>query len=201
MADIDFQIDVVGPSIQTFLGRLVEIFSAEANDIAVALTDAGARNIQDQIDAKLTKDPSGKTRESVTKTKVRTGRGQVDLEVGPTVEWGAIQNFGKSEHRASQVSKLAVPLSFAQVPRGLAPRDWPGKLTVIPRGSGKDSLLAVVGKDRFEPKYVLKTKVRIPATGYLDAATDQTEADAEIIVLEGILRIFEKAASSVGVQS
>lgn len=193
---IDFQVDVAGPDLAVFMDDLAKQFPEEAERIAIAIADVAAQNIRAQANAKLTKDSTGELRDSVVKRILKTSKGRIEIWVGPTVIYAAIQNWG-GVIEPVMVTKLAVPLSFAQVPKGLWPRDWPGKLNVIPR-IGKDALLAVVGKGVFEPKYVLKSEVVIPATLYLNEAARETETDGEDIMFSGLIRWFDKMETKAG---
>lgn len=137
-----------------------------------------------EIMSRLSKDPTGRMARSVTSEA--DGKGGAD--VGPTTIYSRIQNDGGIIRAAGK--KLAVPLSFARVPKGKAPRDWsPGQLTLIPR-KGKDSLLAVVSKGKIDAKYVLKDKVTIKGVHYLEATEGEVAKDIEefiLMELEGLV--------------
>jgi hypothetical protein len=84
------------------------------------------------------------------------GPGEVDLTITHDVPYFMVFQRGA---RISGKPLLAIPLSFAGVPKGLYARNFPGGLFRVDRRSGRPLLLS--RSDR-QPKYFLIDSVTIP---------------------------------------
>lgn len=124
----------------------------------------------------LNKDPTGDLARSHRGQLVEDDGRVAMAMAGTDLPYAEVQNNGDPQHGIGGLKKMSVPLSFAGVPRGKAPSDFPtGALALIKR-KGKDSLLAdVSSKGKMKPLYVLKDFVSIKGTYYREAAAESGE--------------------------
>lgn len=188
------RVEITGPDLELLVKQFGEDLDERLDQIVLKAGQMAEGPMRREIMGRLAKDPTGRMARSVT-TEVDTKGAAL---VGPTVPYAQIQNDGGIIHAAGK--KLSIPLSFGRVPRGMAPRDWPGgQLKLIPR-KGKDSLLAVVSKGKIDAKYVLKDKVTIKGVNYLEATEDAVAADIEEFIAQElaalVVEAVEKAEST-----
>lgn len=173
------------------LARALEETPERLDEERRRIVMGGAQVIAGELTAavmgKLAKDPTGDLARS-QRPKLLVGEGpEVEAIAGSELPYAEVQDQGDPQHGINGGKKMAVPLSFGNVPRGKSPSDWGDKeLMVLPR-KGKDSLLVlaevsgrgklrpVLKSDRIQPKYVLKDSVNIKGVHYVDAAAASSE--------------------------
>ena len=122
---------------------------------------------------------------SITVEVQRNGAGVTAL-VGPTVEYGRIQELGGTVH-PTRAKFLAIPATEMARKIG-SPRSYPGKLRFV----GDDNSGALVSESG-ETVYVLRKQVTLPAKPYLRPALDEHKPEivdaVKAVIGNGILEV------------
>jgi hypothetical protein len=186
--------------VEMLFRELGDEIEADLAELALRAAQEAEGPLKRSIISRLNKNPTGAMARSVRSTLVERGGRLVSARAFADVVYARIHEAGGVIRAKGKL--LAVPLSFANVPRGMSPKDWPrGELKVIPR-KGKDSLLGVVGRAgktrNPAPKYVLKRQVTIPGVRYAEAAAEQARPAIEQTIREGLRALVARVAAKKG---
>ncbi len=113
------------------------------------------------------------------------------LELTSTKPYARIQDLGGTIRSSRPNGKLAIPLSFAGVPRGKWPRDWArGDLVALDRPGQNPLLMRAMD---WKPMYVLVDEVTLKGVGY-SAKTGQVVTP---LLVQEILKVLADAGSQL----
>ena len=149
-----FQITTIGP-------RYAALLRTKADQIQGAAVQA-MEEVRDEILQKGRENISGagnfgaRWTDGLKGEVTEAGPGEVDLTITHDVPYFMVFQRGA---RISGKPLLAIPLSFAGVPKGLYARNFPGGLFRVDRRSGRPLLLSRADR---QPKYFLIDSVTIP---------------------------------------
>lgn len=149
------------------------------------LTAQAAQLLVDEIRASVRatfKNQSGALEESWVVRFIREGGRQKPAAISESV-YARIQNEGGTI--LPRIAKnLAIPLPGSGVQRGQGPRDFPDLVFIKSKKGNK--LLARVSKGKIKPMFVLKDRVRLNGTGYLNRAVAAAGPEIEKLLERGI---------------
>ena len=138
------------------------------------LVGRAAQIVVDEIKAEVRqsfRDQSGRLEDSWKVQVQEVGGDRVTAAAVTDAPYALIQNTGGTI--LPRGNRLAIPLPGADVPRGKWPRDFPrGALFKITSKRGNELLMSTTTK---RPMFVLKNRVTLRGTGYLDRAIDAAE--------------------------
>lgn len=171
------------------IGLLIDKL-AKANEAGqVKSLFAGAEFLAGELRAKVQElhvTGAGALARSFRAQLLSSGKGKVQAIAGSELVYAGIRDRGGTIFPHKKY--LAIPLSFAGLPRGIWPRDM-GKLKFIPR-KGKNPLLVGVtsegtgkGKKKIRPLFVLVKKVTQRGSNYLDLVASESMGELESLMV------------------
>lgn len=143
---------------------------------------------------RLSKDPTGALARSWRAQVTAGGVGPIQGFVGTALPYAEIHNRG-GIIRPRRGKYLAIPLRppIPRGQRGLMPRNDPTPMRAWRSRSGKLFLWSLKGSDP-RPRYLLVSSVKIPATRYIDIATQHAQRPMHDAFADYVDRALRAAA-------